>query len=189
MILEVSPMSTDSGKGSFGGPSNEPFEPDDELLAGGVTTLEDAVTDTIPLEGETPSAPPAEPAKPMTTAQILGALGMFSSFGLQPEEAASYRADLEGDMTLVFLLEMLGLADALASYGIGSGGGKMPDWLKVALGTGVLGFFLWQKRGKYGTGQPSAAAVGDGSTGNSGFSGNSSFPTTFDFNEKFQAPD
>jgi hypothetical protein len=140
-----------------------------------IETLEDAVTTDIP-QSEIPQEPPQPepPAKPMTTTQLLGAVGMFSSFGLPPEVAASYRNDLENDQTLSFLLEMLGLADALAAYGIGAGGGKMPDWLKVILGAGVLGWFLYQKRGKYGT-IAAAPVVDSDADGGSGFSGSSAF--------------
>jgi hypothetical protein len=151
-----------------------------------IETLDDALTDALPTAGETEPQPQVEePAKPMTTAQVLGAVGMFSSFGLPPEVAESYRKDLEGDVTLTFLLEMLGLADALASYGIGAGGGKMPDWLKVVLGTGVLGFFLYQKRMRYG-GIASAPVVAAGAGGNvTGFDGNSAFGAAEEFSATF----
>jgi hypothetical protein len=150
---------------------------DDDLKANPIETLEDAVSTDTPEPDPTAQQPQEEAAKPFNTAQLLGAVAMFSSVGLPPEVAESYRKDLETDITLAFLLEMIGLAEGLAAYGIGAAGGKMPDWLKVLLGTGVLGFFLYQKRGKYGA-IAAAPVVGADGGGNTGFVGNSSFGFT-----------
>ncbi len=169
--------------------TQQPNDPDAALETAEeqIETLSDAVSSgAIPTGESETSPPPEEPAKPMTTAQLVGAVAMFSSFGLPPEIAQSYKLDLEQDVTLNFLLEMLGLADALASYGIGAGGGKMPEWLKLILGTGVLGFFLYQKRVKYE--QIKAAPVvetGVSGGGNPGFDGNSSFGFAEEFNADF----
>ncbi len=142
-------------------PANDP------LLEQGVASLDDAVT-TPPL---TDANPPAPPPPSLTNEQIIGVVAMFSSMGLPPEVSQSYVKDLTDDFTLKMLVEMSGLASGLAEYGIGGGGGVMPPWMKVLLGTAALGFFVWQKRLKYGitNAEPTAAAAGSGFAGAWGF--------------------
>jgi hypothetical protein len=131
-----------------------------------VTTLDDAISNV----GPTPETmPPAPPPPAMTNQQILGMVALLSSMGLPSEVAESYKKDLTEDFMLSMFLEMSGLAEGLAEYGIGGGGGVMPAWMKVILGTAALGFFVWQKRAKYGS-----SAIGEPvevKPENSGFDG------------------
>ena len=109
-------------------------------------TLEDTVG-----APDAPTSPPAKPVKvePMSTQQILGLVALASSFGLPPMDAEEYRADLTGDITILWLLEMTGLSAALAEMGVSADGGKLPPWLSALLGVGVLGYAVYTKRGKY----------------------------------------
>ncbi|HEX2864576.1 MAG TPA: hypothetical protein VHN99_08395, partial [Deinococcales bacterium] len=105
-------------------------------------------------EAEQPVAPPAKPVKvePMSTQQIMGLVALASSFGLQPADAEAYRRDFAGDVTIAWLLEMTGLASALAEMGVSADGGKLPPWLSALLGVGVLGYAVYTKRGQYAQG-------------------------------------
>ena len=96
--------------------------------------------ETAPPEGKTPA--------PMTTEQVVGVLAMLTSFGLSPERAEHYRRELEADGNLAFSLEVIEFADALAEYGI-SNAGKMPAWVRLMLGAGIVGFAVMAARGKY----------------------------------------
>ncbi len=142
----------------------------DPALEQDILSLDDAISNVGPTPETTPPAPPP-PA--MTNQQILGMVALLSSMGLPPEVAESYKKDLTEDFMLSMFLEMSGLADGLAEYGIGGGGGVMPAWMKVILGTAALGFFVWQKRAKYGS--STSAETVEPAAVNSGFDGSWGF--------------
>lgn len=108
-------------------------------------TLDDAV-DTPTTPTERPGAEASAGA--MTAEQVVGMVALLSSLGLPPERAERYRHELAADGSLVFMLEILEVADALAEYGI-SNAGKMPAWLRLVLGAGIVGFTVMAARGKY----------------------------------------
>jgi hypothetical protein len=144
--------------------------PNDPAQEPEVQSLSDTITDTPPNAPDAAPEPETPPQPPISNQQILGMTAMFSSFGLPPEVAESYRKDLTEDFMLQMFLEMSGLASGLAEYGIGGSGGSMPAWMKVVLGTAALGFFVWQKRAKYGSINQEPAPVAAGA-GNTGFAG------------------
>ncbi|MVN89381.1 hypothetical protein GO986_21840 [Deinococcus sp. HMF7620] len=89
------------------------------------------------------------PAPPMTPAQIIGVVAELSAFGLPAGIADAYKEEYRSNPLVQLGVQMSGLTDALAAYGMTAGGGKMPEWLSVALGVAVLGYGVYTTRSKY----------------------------------------
>ncbi len=119
----------------------------DELQAGDLQagpTLNDAAISGIPTpETPVPNAPP------MTPEQIIGVVAEMSAFGLPTGVAEAYKEDYKNNPMIQLGVQMSGLTEALAAYGVTAGGGKLPDWLSVALGVTVLGYGVYTTRNKY----------------------------------------
>ncbi|WP_172418079.1 hypothetical protein [Deinococcus indicus] len=115
-------------------------------VTGPVPTLSDVALSgpAKPTEAETePDAPP------MTPEQIIGVVAEFSAFGLPGGLADAYKNDFKSNPIVQLGVQMSGLTNALAAYGMTAGGGKMPEWLSVALGVAVLGYGIQTTRSKY----------------------------------------
>lgn len=113
-------------------------------------TLEDAVTTPEASFAAPPEhVPHEEPVQPLTTEQIVGVVALVSKSGLPPDVGEAYKQDLENNQSLKQILDMVGLADALAEYGIGAAGGRLPPWASLILGVGALGYTIWSTRQKY----------------------------------------
>lgn len=115
-------------------------------LTGPAPTLQDAVLSGSPTPAD--DAPEVD-APPMTPEQIIGLVAEVSAFGLPPKIAEAYKDDYRNNPMVNLGVQMSGLADALAAYGLTSGGGKLPEWLSVALGISVLGYGVFTTRNKY----------------------------------------
>lgn len=126
-------------------------------------SLDDAALGAAPTT-ETAPGPEGQASAPMTTEQVVGVLAMLTSFGLPPERAEHYRKELEADGNLAFSLEVIEFADALAEYGIGNAG-KMPAWVRLLLGVGIVGFAVMAARGKYAKNTDDHGGAGGGHTG------------------------
>jgi len=137
-------------------PIPAPFPGDVDAAPQG-PTLSDAELGGAPASAEQVAA--ADP--PMTNEQIIGLVAQLSAFGLPPELAAAYAADFTSNPLVQLGVQFAGLADALAEYGLTSGSGKLPAWMSVLLGVGVLGYGVYTTRGKYAPHtEPAAAAPG-----------------------------
>lgn len=134
--------------------------PTDTAPAAG-PSLDDAAVGAAPA---TELPPEKKAAGPMTTEQVVGVLAMLTSFGLPPERAEYYRKELEADSNLAFSLEVIEFADALAEYGI-SNAGKMPAWVRLILGAGIVGFAVMAARGKHAKNSDDHGGAGDGHAG------------------------
>lgn len=129
-----------------------PAVPDDlppplpDELAGPPPTLSDAA-----LSGPAPAAAAEQEvdAPPMSSEQIIGLVAEISAFGLPPAVADAYKEDYKTNPLVHLGVQMSGLADALAAYGLTSGGGKLPEWLSVSIGVAVLGYGVYSTRSKY----------------------------------------
>lgn len=115
-------------------------------VAGPAPTLSD-----VALSGPAkPTEAEMEPdAPPMTPEQIIGVVAELSAFGLPGGLADAYKDDFKSNPIVQLGVQMSGLTDALAAYGMTAGGGKMPEWLSVALGVAVLGYGIHTTRSKY----------------------------------------
>ena len=122
-------------------PETPPLPPE---LSG--PTLGDAVVSGSPdvQEADVQEQPPLSPE------QIIGLVAELSAFGLPASVSTAYKDDFKSNPIVNLGVQASGLADALAAYGISAGGGKLPEWLSVLLGVGVLGYGIFSTRSKYG---------------------------------------
>lgn len=116
-----------------------------EMPADGVPTLGDAVIGGM----ESALTPDAVAAPPMTPDQIIGLVAELSSLTVPGAVKGAYKADYISNELVRWGVDASGLAEALAEYGISAGGGKMPPWLSVILGTMALGYGIYATRSKY----------------------------------------
>lgn len=121
----------------------------DELAAVPMSgpTLADAALSSPPATSM--GAPEESEAPPMTPEQIIGLVSELSAFGLPAGLAAAYKEDFKSNSLVQLGVQFSGLAEALAAYGMTGAGGKMPEWLSVALGVAVLGYGVYSTRSKY----------------------------------------
>ncbi|MCD0174748.1 hypothetical protein IHN32_02110 [Deinococcus sp. 14RED07] len=115
-------------------------------VAGPTPTLSDVALSGPAKPTETETEPDAPP---MTPEQIIGVVAEFSAFGLPGGLADAYKDDFKSNPIVQLGVQMSGLTNALAAYGMTAGGGKMPEWLSVALGVAVLGYGIQTTRSKY----------------------------------------
>ncbi|MXV18614.1 hypothetical protein [Deinococcus xianganensis] len=143
----------------------------DEVLNGPAPTLNDVA---LPGSSQAAAQEDEPDAPPMTPEQIIGVVAELSAFGLPPELATRYKAEYKSNPLVQLGVQFSGLTDALAAYGMTAGGGKMPEWLSVALGVAVLGYGVYATRSKYAPqpfDDPAAAAPGaDGGFAGAGIS-------------------
>lgn len=116
-----------------------------EMPAADVPTLGDAVIGGM----ESALAPDAVAAPPMSPEQIIGLVAELSSLTVPGAVKSAYKADYTSNELVRWGVDASGLAEALAEYGISAGGGKMPPWLSVILGTMALGYGIYATRSKY----------------------------------------
>ncbi|WP_168734696.1 hypothetical protein [Deinococcus sp. KSM4-11] len=146
--------------------------PADELNPTPGPTLAGAVVGDVPTKA-TAAAPEEPEAPPMTPDQIIGVVAELSAFGLPAGLAEAYKDDFKHNQLVALGVQFSGLADALAAYGVTGAGGKMPEWLSVALGVAVLGYGVYSTRSKYveslPTPAPEAATGAAGGFAGAGF--------------------
>lgn len=152
-------------------PGPLPELPDTPPLAPELTgpTLSDAALSGAPAS---PAVQEEPEAPPMTPEQIIGLVAEVSAFGLPAGISQAYKDDFKENPIVNLGVHASGLAEALAAYGVTAGGGKLPEWLSVLLGVGVLGYGIYATRSKYVQPvQPFPAAAEETPAGDFGVAG------------------
>lgn len=116
-----------------------------EMPPADIPTLGDAVIGGA----ESALTPDAVAAPPMSPEQIIGLVAELSSLTVPAGVKSAYKTDYANNELVRWGVDASGLAEALAEYGISAGGGKMPPWLSVILGTMALGYGVYATRSKY----------------------------------------
>jgi hypothetical protein len=113
-------------------------------------TLADAASLGPVSGGPGPAAPLVEEAEPLTNTQIIGLVSELTAFGLAPELAESYKQEFQSNALVNAGVQLSGLSNALAAYGLTSGSGTLPPWLSMIIGVSALGYGVYSIRSKYG---------------------------------------
>lgn len=130
-----------------------PIPPQMPSVDPGEPTLPQNLADAVSGSAE-PSESPAEShvpeaAAPFTDDDLIGLVAELSSLDLPADLREAYQEDFKNQQMVQFGVRLSGVSEALAKYGIGSGGGALPDWAKVLVGVGALAFGVATCRRKY----------------------------------------
>ncbi|GEM45316.1 hypothetical protein [Deinococcus cellulosilyticus] len=127
-------------------PPGPPTPPDPTLPQ---SLADAALQGTSDPQHEEQEEPYVEEAVPFSPDDLIGLVGELSSIDLPADQRQAYMAELAASPIVKMGVHMSGITDALAKYGIGAGGGALPDWAKVLIGVGALGYGVATLRRKY----------------------------------------
>lgn len=93
--------------------------------------------------------PPEDRLRPYSAEELAQLTAAFTTFGIPADGISEYQRKVLAATRPGF--EMLGIGEALATYGIGHGAGieAMPAWARLLAGAAVIGFTVVSTRREF----------------------------------------